>query len=102
VYIHTPIDSTCEAFGQTYVEALASEVPSVFTLSGIAAEFIRHGENALVVDFKNSDQIYDALYQLWSDEKMRDALSDKGKRSINPEFTLTLMLHRLKELYNEQ
>ncbi len=47
-YVHTPVDPICEAFGQTYVEALAAGIPSVFTLSGIAAEFIQHDRNALV------------------------------------------------------
>ena len=33
-YIHVPINKEIEAFGQTYIEALASGVPSIFTLSG--------------------------------------------------------------------
>ena len=36
IFIHVPISPELEAFGQTYVEALAAGIPSVFTLSGIA------------------------------------------------------------------
>jgi hypothetical protein len=59
-----PIDDTIEAFGQTYIEALISGVPSVFTLSGVASEFIENGKNALVVDYKNSEQISVAIDQI--------------------------------------
>ena len=42
VYVHTPINPTLEAFGQTYVEALAAGIPSVFTMSGVAPQFVLH------------------------------------------------------------
>jgi glycosyltransferase involved in cell wall biosynthesis len=48
---------TPEAFGQTYVEALAAGVPSVFTPSGVAPEFIEDGRNALVVPFRDAEAI---------------------------------------------
>lgn len=98
MYVHTPIDRLSEAFGQTYVEALGAGVPSVFTLSGIAAEFISNNENALTVDFKNSGTIFNALLQLWSDEPLRKKLSMNGKKSVE-RFALSNMLLRLKELY---
>ncbi|MBK9320741.1 MAG: glycosyltransferase [Bacteroidetes bacterium] len=40
IFVHVPVDKFAEAFGQTYVESLASGVPSVVTLSGIACEFV--------------------------------------------------------------
>ena len=54
LYVHTPINAEVEAFGQTYIEALAAGIPSIFTLSGVASEFIEHKKNALVVDFCDS------------------------------------------------
>jgi len=57
VYVHAPINANVEAFGQTYVEALAAGIPSVFTISGIANEFIVHEENALVVPHEDSASI---------------------------------------------
>jgi glycosyltransferase involved in cell wall biosynthesis len=54
LFVHVPVNDHCEAFGQVYVEALALAVPSVFTLSGIAREFIKDEENALVVPMKTA------------------------------------------------
>ena len=49
VFVHVPVEPHFESFGQVYVEAMASGIPSVFTLAGAATEFVRDGENALVV-----------------------------------------------------
>lgn len=101
VYVHLPIDPQLEAFGQTYVEALAAEIPSVFTLSGVAREFIRNGENALTVDFQNSEQVYEAILKLLRDEDLRRRLSENGKASVKEMFSLELMIDKMEKLYSE-
>ena len=101
LYIHTPIDPICEAFGQTYVEALAAGLPSIFTLSGIAAEFILHNQNALVVEFKDSEGIYLALEHLWNDNELRKRLAEKGRQDVFSQFGVEHMLTSLKRLYDE-
>lgn len=97
-YVHVPFDSTAEAFGQTYVEALASGVPSVFTLSGIAPEFIQHDYNALVVDFKNQEQIEIALRRLLNDRGLCVRLVENGKSSLKS-FSLKDYVESLEKLY---
>jgi glycosyltransferase involved in cell wall biosynthesis len=99
VYIHTPINKNIEAFGQTYVEALASGIPSVFTLSGVAKEFIVNRKNALVVDFQNSDSIYDAVMELLKNESLRNTLIQNGQQSVEP-FALNIFIRKLEELYS--
>ena len=99
VYVHTPIDNHSEAFGQTYVEALASGIPSVFTLSGIANDFIKHEENALVVDYCNSDEIQVALHRLLNDNDLRQRVVENGKKSIQ-QFELNKFIAKLEKLYS--
>ena len=101
VYVHLPIDPQLEAFGQTYVEALAAGIPSVFTLSGVAREFIRSGENALAVDFENSEQVYEAILKLLSDEDLRRKLAANGKRDVREMFSLETMIDKMEKLYSE-
>lgn len=101
VYVHLPIDPELEAFGQTYVEALAAGVPSVFTLSGVAPEFIRDGENALVVDFQNAEATYEAVKKLLADEELRHKLAANGKRDVRKFFTLDIMIEKMEKLYAE-
>jgi len=99
VYVHTPIDSHSEAFGQTYVEALAAGVPSVFTLSGIAREFIKDKHNALVVDYKNSDEIYNSIKELLENKTLSESISKNGKEDVRKHFGLDKMIAKLEELY---
>jgi glycosyltransferase involved in cell wall biosynthesis len=99
VFVHTPINKNIEAFGQTYVEALASGIPSVFTLSGVSKEFIVNRQNALVVDFKNSDEIYHSVLELLKNEPLRNTLAKNGQKSIEP-FALNIFIRKLDELYS--
>jgi glycosyltransferase involved in cell wall biosynthesis len=101
IYIHTPIDSTCEAFGQTYVEALASGVPSIFSLSGIASEFIEDRVNALVVKFRDHAAIETSLEQLWENEELRKRIIKNGREAVFSRFKLTSMIEGLRKLYDE-
>lgn len=98
IFIHVPIDSHAEAFGQIYVESLAVGIPSVFTLSGIALEFIRHEENALVVDFENETQIYDSIYRLIIDQCLRKKIIANGLNSVS-QFSFEKYTDNLNKLY---
>lgn len=98
VYVHIPIDEKVEAFGQTYVEALASGVPSVVTLSGVAPEFIRHEYNALVVDYKDAEKTAQAILSILRDKNLSQSLVNAGSTSVQ-EFSLPNMLTKLEALY---
>lgn len=99
VYVHCPVDAHSEAFGQTYVEALAAGIPSVFTLSGVAREFIRPGENALIVPFQNTPAIYEAILRLLKEPALRDTLIEMGRREVQARFPLQKMIEELEKLY---
>lgn len=99
IYVHVPVNSSCEAFGQTYVEALAAGIPSIFTLSGIAQEFIVDEENALVVRFKDSEAIYEAMVHLLSDPSLCEKLRINGPKSVNQLFSFEKYILNLQKLY---
>ncbi len=99
LFIHVPINPEIEAFGQTYVEALAAGVPSIFTFSGVAAEFVEHEKNALVVPFKDSDAIYDACRRILADDNLKQSLITEGKKSVQEKFALEQMIEKLERLY---
>jgi glycosyltransferase involved in cell wall biosynthesis len=100
IYVHVPTDPNSEAFGQTYIEALAAGIPSIFTLSGIAREFIKDEFNALVVDFRNSEAIHAAIMRLLADKELSKRLVENGKQSV-PQFELDNMIDNLINLYHK-
>jgi glycosyltransferase involved in cell wall biosynthesis len=98
IFIHVPINNEIEAFGQTYIESLASGTPSIFTLSGIANEFIINDYNALVVDYMNSDSIYYAMKEILLNHNLNCKIRYNGIESVK-RFNLPMMIKSLEELY---
>ena len=82
IFVHTPVDLYGESFGLIYIEALAAGKPSVFTLSGVAPEFIRDGFNAIVVDYKNEDQIFSGVMAILSNQSLATNLVMNGRNSV--------------------
>lgn len=99
VFIHVPINSTIEAFGQTYIECMASGVPLVATKSGIANEILINKENSIVIDYQNSDEIYQAIRLLFNNHDLCDRITRNGKKIIEEKFQLTSMIRKLENLY---
>ena len=100
VFVNAPVDQVREAFGQIYVESLAAGIPSVFTLSGVASEFVEHEKNALVVGYRDSDQIHDAIVRLLEDPALAERLRLKGKLDVASLFPLQNMIAKLAQLYS--
>jgi glycosyltransferase involved in cell wall biosynthesis len=99
IFVHAPLDKYAEAFGQTYIEALASAVPSVFTLSGIAQDFVTHEKNALAVPFKDSESIYAAMMQLYENQSLAQQLSEEALKVVTEKYPLHKMIQSLERLY---
>lgn len=99
IFIHVPINPTIEAFGQTYIECLASGIPIIATKSGIANEILFNQENAIIVDYQNSEEIYQAILLLLSNPDLCDRLIRNGKKIIEEKFQLNTMIEKLENLY---
>ncbi len=98
VFVHVPVSREAEAFGQIYIEALKFGIPSIFTLSGIANEFIKDEENALVVEHENTKAIQTAVERLLKNDKLRENLIENGRKSVEG-FTTMKKTKALEELY---
>ncbi len=100
VFVHVPVDEQSEAFGQTYIEALASGIPSVFTLSGIACEFIKHKKNAWVAAYENENDIYTGIKSLLDDKVLAEEIKETGKKDVRKLFALEKMIKGFEEIYS--
>jgi glycosyltransferase involved in cell wall biosynthesis len=99
IFVQVSVDTNIEAFGQTYVEALAAGVPSIFTLAGIAPDFIINGENAVVVPFKDAHAIYNGMIHILQDRTFSDQMIQKGKKDVYAQFAISKMISALENLY---
>ncbi|PWH85319.1 glycosyltransferase family 4 protein [Brumimicrobium oceani] len=98
VFVHVPVSRESEAFGQIYIEALKFGIPSIFSLSGIANEFIKDEENALVVKHESAEDIKLAVERLLKDDKLCENLIKNGKEAVKG-FTTMKKTKALEALY---
>lgn len=99
VFIHVPINDTIEAFGQTYIESMASGIPIIATKSGIGNEILINNDNSIIVPFKNSEAIYKAIVLLINDSALKIKITNNAKNTVAQKFELHLMIEKLESIY---
>lgn len=97
--IHVPEAANYEAFGQVYIEAMAAGVPGIYTLSGIANEYIINHKNAIVVAYKNDEEIYTAIKKYMTDIEYKKNIIYEAKRNVTELFGIRKMMSELNALY---
>jgi glycosyltransferase involved in cell wall biosynthesis len=68
-----------DAFGVVVVEALSGGVPVICSKFAGAADYLVDGENAFVVDPRNTTEMADRIQQLLSDSQLRETFVRRGK-----------------------
>ena len=64
------------------------------------SEIIKDKVNALVVDYKDSEQIYNSILILSNDSILRDSIKDEGFITSRI-FGVEIMINELTTMYNE-
>lgn len=70
--------SISEGFGNVFIEAMASGLPVVSTNVGGLSDFMRDGQNVLVVPPEHPDELANALNKLRLDAELREKLKKGG------------------------
>ncbi len=102
VFVHVPIHSELEAFGQVYVEAMASYVPGVYTLAGIASEYIVDQKNGIVVQPSDEFQIVNGIKFYLQNETIKKQITQQARTDVVQLFKLETMLNSMAALYNSK
>jgi glycosyltransferase involved in cell wall biosynthesis len=77
-----------EPFGLTHLEAMASGTPVVSTAVGGQAEFLRDGENALLVPPGDDAALADAIHSVTQSPSMASRLGLAGRKTVERAYTL--------------
>jgi glycogen synthase len=87
-----------EPFGIALLEALAAGVPAVASAAGGVPEFVRDGENAVLVEPENAGALGEALGRVVADEVLRDRLA-RGGQTTAAELAWSRIARRYEEVY---
>lgn len=95
IFIHVPIGPEEEAFGLVYIEALAADIPCIFTMSGVLHELPNPERYAEIVPYADSDAIHDSMVKI-----LRN--TSPTRNSVSPEwleqFSIDVMADRYLRL----
>ncbi len=93
------LPSVKEGFPFALLEAGLAKLPVISTEVGGIPELISDGENGILVEDKEEDEIEDALRVLISDEGLRDKYSEALYEKVKEEFSFETMLENTEDLY---
>ena len=88
-----------EAFPLALLEAMACGLPVVATRVGGIPDAIQHGQNGLMIDAAQEDQLRHALERLLTDEGLRMRLAEAGIRTVHERYLPTTVAEQYKELF---
>ena len=94
------IPSHREGFGLVGLEAMAAGVPVVSTGAGGLAEYMRHGENALLVPPHDPETLAGAVARVIGDGALRERLAAHG-RDTAERYTLRRAAEAVLRFYEE-
>lgn len=91
-----------EAFANAPLEAMAVGCPVIYSTRASGPELIEQGENGLMIDPDNIQQIADSILLLLGDARMRTKFSVEGRRSIEQRFAIHISVHDHILYYEKQ
>ncbi|WP_020618767.1 glycosyltransferase family 4 protein [Paenibacillus daejeonensis] len=88
-----------EPFGRVITEAMAQGVPVVGTRAGGVPEIIRHGEDGLLYETGDVDELVACATQLLRDSTTRRVMGKKAAERVRSTFTIERTAARIEEIY---
>jgi glycosyltransferase involved in cell wall biosynthesis len=93
--------SHTEAFGLAPLEAMAMQKPVVVSPAEGFRDFLKPGENGLMLEKNEPGTLAEAILRLADDPELRRRLGEEGRRTVETGFTSEVMVARTIELYRK-
>ena len=95
------LPSLNEGMGRVLIEAQAAAKPVVATSVGGIPEVIINGKTGLLVPPKDPIALADAIIGLLCDREKAKRMGRAGKKGMNPDFGVEVMVERISHLYEK-
>lgn len=91
--------SRYDSFGIVYLEAWRCGKPVIGAKAGAIPEVIEEGEDGLLVEFGNTDQLASAIYDLLKHDGLRKRMGEKGRKKVSERFNWKNNIARIEEVF---
>jgi glycosyltransferase involved in cell wall biosynthesis len=95
------LPSFSEGLPNVILEAMSSGLPVIATRTGGIPDIIEDGSNGILVEPRNSDQLYKAISRILTNEKLAEQLSLKARETIESRFSIDHIARQYIKLYNK-
>lgn len=89
-----------EGFGSTLIEAQAMEIPVITTNIPGPSEAIIDGKTGILVEVKNTDELFSAMTKLYNDPALRIEYGKNGLEHTNENFDRNKLFEKNLEFIN--
>lgn len=92
-----------EGFGISYIDANAAGIPVIGGRSGGVESAIVDGRTGYLVDPTNPDaveQLHRRMKELLENDSLRNTMGEAGRKRVFEEFTWSINVKRIRELYD--
>lgn len=93
--------SRYESFGLIFLEAMVFGKPVIGTKVGGIPEIIKDGQNGLLIDVNEPDQIANAVLRLFSDSDLRKKIGLQAFRDTKDNFSVEKMAQESAKIYEK-
>jgi len=90
-----------EAGGQTFLEAMACEIPAVAFNTGSMADIITPHKTGLLAELKNTQDLTDKIEYMITHPKERQAMGENARKLVEQEYSLQTQAKRYLKLYEK-
>ena len=90
-----------EGIANSLIEAMASGVPVIANYGGGTDEFIRNGENGILVEPHNPEILSEAMLRILNNRDLAASIVVDGKRTVQALFTLRQYVKNYAVIYQE-
>ena len=94
------LPSIAEGISNSLLEAMASGIPVVATVTGGNPEVVIDGESGLLFPIGDASMLTGHLLRLEADKKLRADLAERALRRVREEFSLDSMVGKYAQLYD--
>ena len=96
IMVHT---GAYEAFGRTFIEAMAAGIPVVAFDSGAVTETVINGETGFIIEDGDSTGMMNMVTRLVEDRELRKRIGLKGKSHVANRFQHRRYVNQILEVY---
>lgn len=90
-----------EPFALTPLEAMASGLPVIGTLTGGSAELLRHGQNAFTYSAGDASELASRIATLSSNPALRSTIAQTGQDEVRSTLNLNLITSQIESYLTE-